>query len=229
MEHKKGAVPFFSIIIPAYNVPENYIKECVHSLINQTFDDIEVIIVDDGSKKECSDLYDSIAETDERIKVIHQQNKGVSAARNHGIECANAEWIMFVDADDWIDLNTCEILHETLENHPCDMLLFDHISEFANGTRIKRDSGLIDNTLYHMDEATTKEMFYRRAMGTPNLRTDNLSIIYYSCDKVYSRNVLNREALSFPVGLPKSEDKVFILRCFEKIHTLYYFPSSITS
>ena len=222
MESKEAMSPFFSIIIPAYNAQEVYLRECIKSLVQQTFEDIEIIIVDDGSKKEYSDCYDIIASEDNRIKVIHQDNQGVSAARNHGIESASADWIMFVDSDDWIELNACEVIHETLIKHPCDILLFDHISEYANGTSNKRNAGLIDNTLYDFDNIKTKEMFYRRAMGTPNLNNENFSIIYYSVDKVYSRSFLNRENVRFPVGLPKSEDKVFILQCLEKIHTLYY-------
>lgn len=225
METKDHTVPFFSIIIPAYNARKDYLEECIDSLLNQTFDSIEIIIIDDGSRKECADLYDIIAQRDRRIAVIHQPNKGVSAARNHGIESANAEWIMFVDADDWLDLNACEVLHDKIVKNPCDILLFDHISEYLSGNHIRRNSGLTDNTLYHMDNVKTKEMLYRRAMGAPTQGSKNLSIIYYSCDKVYSRKLLKQEKLLFPVGLPKSEDKVFILRCFEKMKRLYYIGS----
>ena len=222
MESKIAMSPFFSIIIPAYNAQEVYLRECIKSLVQQTFDDIEIIIVDDGSKKEYSNCYDIIASEDKRIKVIHQDNKGVSAARNHGIESASADWIMFVDSDDWVELNACEILHETLMAHPCDILLFDHVKEYANGTSIKQRTGLTDNTLYEMTNIDTKELLYRRAMGTPNMGSKNLSTIYYSVDKVYSRSLLQQERVLFPVGLPKSEDKVFILRCLEKIQALYY-------
>ena len=226
MENKEGFTPFFSIIIPAYNAPEVYLRECIDSLVRQSFEAIEIIIVDDGSNKECADLYDEIAQGDGRIKVIHQANKGVSAARNQGMDCAAADWIMFVDSDDWIELNACETIYETIINHPCDLLLFDHIKEYAN-SHAKQGTGLIDGTLYEMSNIKTKETFYRRAMGTPNQGSTNLSTIYYCWDKVYSRSLLQKEKLLFPIGLPKSEDKVFILQCFEKINTLYYISSPL--
>lgn len=221
-EEKTNNVPFFSIIIPAYNAQESYFRECMDSLKEQTFGDFEIIVVDDGSRKECADLYDEIASEDERIRVIHQQNQGVSAARNHGIEEARADRIMFVDADDWIDPNTCEVLHDTILAQPCDILMFDHVKDYASGVHKREKTGLTDKTLYSMDDIATKEMFYRRAMGTPNLGAERLSTIYYSVDKVYDRNWLLGSGLHFPVGLPKSEDKVFMLQCFENMRTLYY-------
>ncbi len=226
METIESKAPFFSIIIPAYNAKEVYLRECIDSLVRQTFEAIEIIIVDDGSNKECAHLYDEIAQLDGRIKVIHQSNEGVSAARNLGMDCAGADWIMFVDSDDWIELNACETIYETLINNPCDLLLFDHIKEYAN-FHAKQGTGLIDGTLYEMSNINTKETFYRRAMGTPNQGSTNLSTIYYCWDKVYSRSLLQKEKILFLVGLPKSEDKVFILQCFEKINTLYYLSSPL--
>ena len=78
--------PFFSIVIPAYNVVKEYFVQCIESIIRQTFSEIEIIIVDDGSLEEYVKLYDSLAETDFRLKVLHQNNMGVSAARNNGIK-----------------------------------------------------------------------------------------------------------------------------------------------
>lgn len=222
MESKVAMSPFFSIIIPAYNAQEIYLRECIKSLSQQTFDDIEIIIVDDGSKKEYSNCYDIIASEDKRIKVIRQDNKGVSAARNHGIESASADWIMFVDSDDWVELNACEILHETLMANPCEILLFDHIKEYADGANGRQNVGLKDQTLYSTEDVKVREMLYRRAMGTPNQSNESRSTIYYCWDKVYNRDFLIRNNLQFPIGLPKSEDKVFILNCFENLHSLFY-------
>ena len=222
MESKEAMSPFFSIIIPAYNAQEVYLRECINSLVKQSFENIEIIIVDDGSKKEYADCYDIIASEDKRIKVIHQDNKGVSAARNHGIECANADWIMFADSDDWVELSACENLHEMLREHPCDILLFDHVKEYADGASIRQDVGLKDQTLYCTEDVKVREMLYRRAMGTPNQSNESRSTIYYCWDKVYSRDFIIKNNLQFPIGLPKSEDKVFILNCFEKLHSLFY-------
>ena len=188
--------PFFSIIIPAYNAQKDYFAQCLESVVGQTFGDIEIIVVDDGSTADCAAYYDEAAASDPRVRVVHQPNKGVSAARNCGIEKARSPWIMFVDSDDWIDLDACEKIRTVLEEQTCDMLLFDHVKEYANGTIAKQATGLNDNTLYLTSDIRTKEKLYRRAMGTPNTGTGSLSTIYYSVDKVYSRSLLQKENFS---------------------------------
>ncbi|MCM1224688.1 MAG: glycosyltransferase, partial [Lachnospiraceae bacterium] len=90
-----------SIIIPIYNV-ETYLERCVNSIRNQTLRELEIILIDDGSPDACPQMCDRYAAEDERIKVIHQPNAGVSVARNRGMDAATADWIMFVDPDDWL-------------------------------------------------------------------------------------------------------------------------------
>ena len=90
-----------SVIVPIYNV-EKYLPQCVESLMNQTLKDIEIILVDDGSPDCCPVICDEYAEKDKRIKVIHQKNAGVSAARNEGLKNAQGAFIGFVDPDDWV-------------------------------------------------------------------------------------------------------------------------------
>lgn len=99
----------FSIIVPVYNV-EVYLERCVASLVNQTFGDIEIVLIDDGSTDGCPELCDHFAKVDRRIRVVHQKNGGLSIARNAGLEVARGEYILFVDSDDYIDTNTCERL-----------------------------------------------------------------------------------------------------------------------
>ncbi len=210
------------MIIPAYNTEPDYFEQCINSLVAQTFSDIEIIIVDDGSDAEHAAIYDTAASSDDRIKVIHKQNQGVSEARNTGVRAAHAKWIMFVDSDDWIELNTCERLNSVLSANECEVLLFDHIKEYSNGVRKRAETGLAKNTLHYMEDVRTKEKLYRRAMGTPNQGNETLSTIYYSVDKVFLKDYLLKNELVYPAGLPKSEDKVFILRCFEKMHSMYY-------
>ena len=90
-----------SIIVPVYNA-EKYIEKCVKSITDQTFENIEILLIDDGSKDSSGMLVDTICMKDERIRVFHKQNGGVSTARNVGLDNASGEYIMFVDADDWI-------------------------------------------------------------------------------------------------------------------------------
>jgi glycosyltransferase involved in cell wall biosynthesis len=98
-----------SIIVPIYNA-EKYLKECIDSIINQTYKNIEIILVDDGSTDNSGKICDDYAKNDNRIIVIHKQNGGVSSARNNGLDQATGKWIAFVDADDWIDKDYCNIL-----------------------------------------------------------------------------------------------------------------------
>ena len=97
-----------SVIIPVYNV-ENYIEKCLNSIVNQTYNNLEIIIIDDGSTDNSIAIAEKIAENDKRIRIISQVNQGVSSARNLGLDNASGEYILFIDSDDWLDLETCKI------------------------------------------------------------------------------------------------------------------------
>lgn len=110
-------MPIISIIVPVYKV-EKYLDRCVESLVRQTFNDIEIILVDDGSPDNSGKMCDEWAKRDERIRVIHKKNGGLSEARNYGIEAARGDYVAFIDSDDWIDDDMMEILyHALMENH----------------------------------------------------------------------------------------------------------------
>lgn len=117
-------MPKISVIVPVYNV-ERYIDKCLDTLVNQTLKDIEIIVVDDGSPDKSSDIYNKYAARDERVKIIKKMNAGVSEARNTGMEAATGELFMFVDSDDWLPLDGCEILYDQYEKTQADMILAD--------------------------------------------------------------------------------------------------------
>ena len=104
-----------SIVVPVYKV-EKYLYRCVKSILEQTFFDFDLVLVDDGSPDSCGELCDEYAATDKRIQVIHQKNGGLSAARNSGIELclknSDSEWITFIDSDDWVHPRYLELLYE---------------------------------------------------------------------------------------------------------------------
>jgi len=104
-----------SVVVPVYNM-EKYIEQCVDSLLNQTYTNLEIILVDDGSKDSSGSMCDDYALKDSRIKVIHQKNAGLSAARNSGMDIATGDYIGFVDSDDWIEPDTYEILVKEIES-----------------------------------------------------------------------------------------------------------------
>lgn len=124
-------LPLISIIIPVYNV-ERYLVECLESIKNQTYEKIEVILIDDGSKDRSGEICDKYMKNDARFIVVHQNNQGVSAARNVGLEKCRGEYVMFVDSDDWLEEECCEILVNNLSSQDIDALLFDLWYEHEN-------------------------------------------------------------------------------------------------
>ena len=108
-----------------------YLPQCLDSLVNQTYRDIEIICVNDGSTDNSPDILKAYAERDSRILVIHQENLGLSDARNKGLESARGEWVMFVDSDDWIGTDCCKTLLSHTDKQT-DVCLFSYIREFAN-------------------------------------------------------------------------------------------------
>ena len=115
-----------SIIVPVYKV-EDYIRECIDSILAQTYPYFELILVDDGSPDNCGRICDDYAKGDNRIKVVHKVNGGISSARNAGLEVAKGEWIMHVDGDDWIEPDMIESLIEAAQITGADMVIGDFV------------------------------------------------------------------------------------------------------
>ena len=121
-----------SVIIPVYKV-EKYLSKCVDSVLNQTYTNIEVILVDDGSPDSCPEICDNYKGRDRRIKVIHKQNGGLSDARNAALEIAEGDYISFVDSDDWVDDNLLKVLHDALTRTNADMSISNMVSVTETG------------------------------------------------------------------------------------------------
>lgn len=129
-----------SVIVPVYKV-EDYLERCVNSIRSQTYRNLEIILVDDGSPDNCGRICDFYAKADSRVKVIHKPNGGLSDARNAGIECATGEYIAFIDSDDWIDEDMIELLYKMIIKHNADIaecsyrnVYDDSIEEETNST-----------------------------------------------------------------------------------------------
>ena len=106
-----------SVVVPIYKV-EKFIHECADSILSQTYHNIQIIFVDDGSPDNCGTILDQYAEKDERIRVIHKTNGGVSAARNDGLQICTGDYIYIMDSDDYLERNTLSLLMQELEEHP---------------------------------------------------------------------------------------------------------------
>lgn len=146
-----------SVIIPVYNV-EKFLKKCLDSVINQTYTNLEIIVVDDGSKDKSGEICDSYKNKDARIKVIHKQNGGLSSARNVGLEKSNGDYILFLDSDDWIDLTYIEVLYNNLIENNCEISVPGFCLSYENGKRIK-DSKINSKTVFSTEEALSNYLF----------------------------------------------------------------------
>ena len=109
-----------SIIVPVYNV-EKYLKKCIDSIVNQTYKNLEIILVDDGATDRSGEICDELAKLDNRIKVYHKKNGGLSDARNYGVERATGSYVGFVDSDDYIDAEMYEKLYEAITKEAADV------------------------------------------------------------------------------------------------------------
>ena len=115
-------MPTVSVIVPVYNV-EKYIHRCVDSILGQTFSDLELIRVDDGSPDNCPSICDEYAAKDNRVRVIHQENRGLSAARNAGLDVMAGEFVSFVDSDDWLEDSFLEVMLKHIWNEESDIAM----------------------------------------------------------------------------------------------------------
>ncbi len=132
--------PLITVIVPVYKV-EKYLDRCVESIVNQTYTNLEIILVDDGSPDNCPQMCDAWAQKDNRIKVIHKENGGVSSARNAGIRAANGKYVHFVDSDDWLETTAYEELYNYCFNY--DLLVFNAYFDSNNKKRFYKLEGSV--------------------------------------------------------------------------------------
>lgn len=130
-------IPKVSIVVPIYKVPEMFLRQCIESCINQTLKDIEIILVDDGSPDNCGKICDEYASKDNRIKVIHKKNEGLSAARNSGQDEATGLALMFLDGDDFLESLCCELAYEAMVDQNAELVMFDQYVDYPNSSSVQ--------------------------------------------------------------------------------------------
>lgn len=206
--------PFLSIIVPVYNV-EKYIRKCIDSLINQSFSNIEIIIIDDGSPDKCGDICDKYASNDNRIMVVHQENKGLCSARNVGISLAKGKWISFVDSDDWCDADYYENMISELGKNDADIYIAGgHIDEYPKKSVKTRNFNVAQQFI------TKDDMNYlmARVLGSKFARSNGIDLgtLGAPWDKLYRMKFLHSSGLLFDEGLKGWEDSLFNFQAFAK-------------
>lgn len=214
----------FSVIIPVYNV-EKYLKECLDSLINQTFKNIEFIFINDGSTDNSVQIIEEYAQKDARIKLITQQNQGQGIARNNGIKLAKGEYIAFIDPDDWVDLELFQELNTFIEQRHPDVLQFDFY-EFYEYSGITKPYNLAKKFKRKFNYDLTKKNYYSWK-DCNNRCLTRLSPLCWN--KVYSKQFLIDNNIVFAPN-KFGEDLLFshnVLFSAEKIYVLdkylYYY------
>lgn len=191
-----------SVIIPIYNV-EKFLRQSVDSAINQTYKNLEIILVDDGTKDSCDKICDEYAKIDSRIRVIHQENGGLSAARNAGLDIATGKYVMFLDADDFLEPNSCEVLYNEIEKRQADFVVGNYIHVTYDG--IKWDNPLFDPSLYDNFKLSITD--YSKSFFVMN------SVVW---NKIFRRDFIEKYHLRF-IPRALAEDAIFSTFCY--VHT----------
>ena len=175
-----------SVIVPVYNV-EKYVKRCIDSILNQTYKNLEVILINDGSTDKSGYICDMYARKDDRIKVIHQMNKGVSKARDSGIKESSGEYILFIDSDDWIECNALEVLMNNVKYEEIDILIYGYKMEFIQKDNKKTKI------------VTPEKKFYKTVLDYLDdfdiYRTNGL--FGYCWNKMYKADIIRKNKVFF--------------------------------
>lgn len=181
-----------TIIVPCYN-NEAYVKKCLESIKNQLFQNYEVIIINDGSKDNSQSIIEEFIKGDQRFKLFNQENKGVSTARNNGLNEATGEYVCFVDADDYIENNYLSRLLESIEESNSDLCICSVIHEKLDGSTIYIDQ-LESKTISSRETANQKKLIWG-----------------YACNKLYKLSIIKHNQIFFNPSIKFAEDELFYL------------------
>ena len=211
-----------SIIIPVYNA-EKHINKCIESIINQTYKNLEIICINDGSIDSSLDILETFAKHDDRIKVINTENHGASVARNIGLDNVTGDYIMFVDSDDWIELNTCQIALDTLIKHNVDIVMWDYYSESKN---LSSPKNIFDNDVF-FDKSDVINNIHRRMFGPVDFelsKPQNIDSLCTLWGKLYkSEYILKNNIKLYDIKkIGSFEDGLFNISVLEYVDSAYY-------
>ena len=200
-----------SIIIPVYN-SESTLKRCIESVINQTYKNIEILIINDGSKDKSLNIMNEYKNKDERIIVINQKNKGLSGARNTGINNATGDYITFIDSDDYIKPNLVKDTIKIFEEYECDVVRNNYELSYENGKTELRNEMYEENRIINIEEKK-EELIQNILLG---------KVQSYSWLLTIKREILDKNNLKFDEDIFFMEDIVFIIRLIFLIKNIYF-------
>ena len=202
-----------SVIVPVYNA-EKDLDRCVNSILNQTYRDIEVILVDDGSPDNSPCICDGFSHKDSRVRVIHKENGGVSTARNAGLDAAQGDYIAFVDSDDFIEPDMYEKMMNIAEKYSCDVVMCDCIKDFGKHSEIYTHN--IKEGFYDLKKL--KDEYYNHLLIMENIEypatISNVTILW--------KSTLNKKEMRYQPGVRFSEDLLFGAKLLRRAESFYY-------
>lgn len=193
--------PKISIIVPVYKV-EQYLPKCIDSILAQTYHDWELLLIDDGSPDNSGHICEEYAQKDERIRVFHKENGGVSSARNLGLDNADGDYVMFVDSDDWLSNDCLQVCVYEVEKNKLDALQFGFISVNEHNEKqiVKNPSLILDGEQY--------------------IKYNNFNVCVGG--GLYKRDIIEENKLRFPIELKLAEDQIFILSFIKETVRIKY-------
>lgn len=209
-----------SIIIPVYKVPLKYLRACLDSLVAQTLQESEFILVSDGAPEaECS-ICEEYAIKDNRFKFFKQEHAGVSATRNYGIKQAQGEYISFLDSDDQIDETSCSSIYNKAKEWNSDIILFEY--------SYKKNSVSSSYSIYNTDIPEISPLEKKHLVTETCFATKNYGLILGGvCCKAYKKSFLNKNSLTFDTRFCYSEDQFFCLNALSKAYKISYLASPL--
>jgi glycosyltransferase involved in cell wall biosynthesis len=215
-------MPKVSIIVPIYNV-EKYLPRCMDSLLNQTLEDIEIILVDDESPDGCPALCDTYSQQDSRIKIIHKKNEGLGFARNSGLKVATGEFVAFVDSDDYVKTTMFEELYNEAKKESCDAV-------FCNFNKVKANGEVIEITEVKNKQlfsgAEDIKMFLFDMIGAPPSYPKERKYSMSVWHAIYSFSLIQKYKISFPSErVMISEDIIYHIHFIPKTRNIVYLPT----
>lgn len=214
-----------SIIVPVYNT-ENYLEKCLYSLVNQTYKNIEIIIIDDGSPDNSMNIIQKFVLADNRVKVISQKNQGLSGARNTGMNNANGDYIMFIDSDDWIEIDTCEKAINASEKYNADVVFWPYIKEFSD---LQKNNYLFDKTEIIWSEKNINQLSRRMVglVGDELANPQSIDNLVTAWGKLYKKSVIGDVRFT-DTKIIGTEDALFNIEVFLGINSAVYIPDLLS-
>ncbi len=203
-----------SVVVPCYNV-EKYLEKCVESIINQTYPNLEIILVDDGATDNTPELCDKLALTDSRIKVLHKVNGGLSDARNAGLAVASGKYITFFDSDDWVEYEILKVAIEKMVNNNLDLVVWGYSADFVDDNeKVLSQRNCVVNGACELGKN-----------NTVLTQKNTLGLSGYAWNKLYKTDIIKNNNLLFEKGISLVEDILFnstYFCCCKKIEFVDY-------